>query len=255
MEIVRTAPTSPPRIVIYGIDGVGKSTFASQCPEPVFITTERGADLLNVDAIKPAPKTWNDLLLSLDYLTTQEHGHKTLVLDTLDWAQKLLWAKIAEEANVASIADIPFGRGYAKADMLWLDFLSLLDTLNEENKMLIVCLAHCKLERIEPPDSEPWTSYTLDLHGGTASQKGTARITAEWCDILGFASFATNVKTREGSFGKKTARVSQGDRILSLEKRPAFHAKNRYGLPEELPLDWGSLATALKGRNKQQKES
>jgi len=245
MRIITTKPTKPCRAVLFGVDGVGKSTFASRCPAPIFLQIEEGLEHLTVQAFEPA-KSYQDVLDCVDYLLNTEHTYKTLVIDTLDWLEKLIWQRVCQQAGKESIAEISFGKGYAKADVIWGEFLDKLDELNREKKMMILCLAHCKVEKIEPPDSEAWSSYTLDLHGGTSSQKGSARIVSEWCDILAFAAFETTVKTKEGDFGKLRAKVSQGDRVMYLEKRPAFHAKNRYNLPASLPLEWSELAKALR---------
>lgn len=254
MKIELTKPTSPPRIVIYGVDGVGKSTFASECPKPVFIRTERGTENLSVPAF-PMATCYRDVLAQIQYLQDNELEHRTLVIDSLDWTEKLLWRECCMEHGKNTIADFSFGKGYALADAKWGQLLEKLDALNESRRMMIVGIAHCKLERLQPPDSEGWNSYILDLHGGTASQKGSARIVAEWCDILGFADYDNTVREKEGAFGQKRARVTQGDRTLFLEKSAAFHAKNRYGLPSSLPLDWSELAKALKERRQQQQEN
>jgi hypothetical protein len=245
MKIITTKPTKPARIVLYGIDGAGKSTWASFCPSPIFIQIEEGLEHLTVQAFEPA-KSYQDVLDAVDWLLTQEHSFKTVVIDTLDWLEKLIWQQVCLESGKDSIAAIAFGKGYAKADVIWGEFLDKLDQLNSQKKMMIVCLAHCKVEKIEPPDSEAWSSYTLDLHGGTSSQKGSARIVSEWCDILAFVTFEMIVKSKEGEYGKTRAKVTQNDRVMYLEKRPAFHAKNRYNLPASLPLEWSELAKALR---------
>jgi hypothetical protein len=240
MKIIQTKISQPPRIVLYGVHGVGKSTFAADCPSPIFIQTERGLDALEVDAFELATE-WGDLHKAVDFLANNEHPYKTLAIDSLDWAEKLAFDKVCKEANVKAIGDIPFGRGYSQAEKLWREFLEALSYLNTHKKMLIVAIAHSQIKRFEDPEREGYDRYQLDL------QAKAAALVAEWCDILGFATFDKTIKTKDGKFGQQITKASSsGDRILYLEERPAYDAKNRYGLPHELPLAWDAVAAAIK---------
>lgn len=243
MKII-TTKLSVPRVVLYGAHGVGKSTFAADCPAPIFIQTERGLDALGVEAFELCID-WDELHKQVDYLCYNDHDYKTLAIDSLDWAEKLAFDKICRGAGVKAIGDIPFGRGYAQAERLWREFLDQLSFLNASKKMLIIAIAHMQIKRFEDPEREGYDRYQLDL------QSKAAALVAEWCDILAFATFDKTVRNKEGKFGAAVTKASSsGERIMYLEERPAYDAKNRYGLPHELPLSWDAIVQAMKARPK-----
>ena len=247
MKIIRTQINKPPRVVLYGIHGIGKSTFAAECPAPIFIQTEAGLDALQVQAFELA-KSWNDVLSALLWLNNEPHEFKTVVIDSLDWAEKLLFESVAEANNVGGIEKIPFGRGYAEAETRWKQALDLLNKLNEEKKMLVVLLAHAQVKRFEDPERDSYDRYELDL------QKRSAALVAEWCDILAFATLSTTTKAKDAGFGRTVVKASSnGDRIVYLEERPAHDAKNRYGLPSELPLSWDAIRDEIYSKQAERK--
>lgn len=242
MKIIRTQINKPPRIVLYGIHGIGKSTFAAECPAPIFIQTESGLDALQVEAFELA-KDWSDVCNAVDYLSTKEHNYKTVVLDSLDWAEKLVFDAVCREKGAKEIAELPFGRGYAAAESKWKYVLDALTFLNDSKKMLVVLLAHAQVKRFEDPERDAYDRYELDLN------KRAAALVSEWCDILAFATLSTTVKSKDTKFGGTiTKATSSGDRIVYLEERPAHDAKNRYGLPHEMPLSWDAIATEIKAK-------
>ena len=239
MKIIRTQINKPPRIVLFGPHGIGKSTFAAECPAPIFIQTESGLDALQVQAFELA-KSWNDVLSGLLWLCNEPHEFKTVVIDSLDWAEKLLFEHVAEKNNVSGIEKIPFGRGYAEAETHWKQALDVMNRLNEEKKMLVVLLAHSQVKKFEDPERENYDRWELDL------QKKSAALVSEWCDILAFASLNTVTRAKDGGFGKTIVKAqSNGERIVYLEGRPSHDAKNRYGLPSELPLSWDAIREAI----------
>lgn len=243
MEIKRTSISKPPRICIYGQHGSGKSTFAADCPTPVFIDIEGGADALEVDAF-PRPRSFMDVCAQVNHLLTATHEHKTLVIDSLDWLEKLIWTNVCNQVGASDIAAIPYGRGYKMAEVRWNEFLAGLQKLSDKG-MMIVLLAHCQITRFEDPERESYDRYNLDLH------KSAAALCAEFVDVLGFLGYKIRTDVKDGKFGQSVVKAkSSGDRVLYLEERPAFTAKNRYRLPPviEVPEEspWGTFANALK---------
>lgn len=240
MKIFKSSITKPPRIILYGGHGVGKSTFAANCPAPIFIRTEDGADALGVETFDLC-KEWSDMTNQIMYLTMNDHPYKTVVIDSLDWAEKLAFAKVCEQNKVDSIDKMPYGRGYTAAEALWADALDSLTYLNTKKKMLVVLLAHSQIKRFEDPERESYDRYELDL------QRKSAALLAEWSDILALATYSMTVISKDGGFGQKITKASSsGERIMYLEERPGHNCKNRYGLPHELPLSWAALAAELK---------
>lgn len=244
MQIIKTSITRPPRMVIYGQHGVGKSTFAAQCPKPIFIQTEDGLDSLGVDAFEKA-ETLKDVHDALDYLIKEAHDYKTLCIDSLDWLEKLIFVEVCKECAVNDIAAIPFGRGYVKAELHWKTILDKVNELNFKKKMLVCLLAHNQIKTFQDPERDNYDRYQLDLQNKAAS------LVCEFADIIGFATFKTSTSASSGGFGTTVVKAkSTSERILHLEERAAFTAKNRYGLPTSIGFAWQDLADALKGKAK-----
>lgn len=250
MKIQKTQITKPPRIVIYGQHGLGKSTFGSECPKPIFLQTEDGVDALGVEAFEKALdlKMVHD---QLDYLLNNNVEYKTLVIDSLDWLEKLIWQSVCNDVGANDIAAIPFGRGYVMAEKKWKEVLDKVNRLNIEKKIMPVLLAHAQVKRFEDPERESYDRYQLDL------QNKAAALVCEYADIVGFMSYKVAVTAKEGKFGASTVKArSSGDRVLYLEERPAFTAKNRFKMDDMIDVPeghgWQAMADQLKRHKKKQ---
>lgn len=229
----------PPKIVIHGPAGVGKTTFACQAPSPVVIRTEDRLGVIRVPAF-PLAADYNDVYQAIATLYREPHGYKTVVLDTLDWLEPLIWARTAFDGGKDSIEDFGYGKGYLKADEYWLQILNGLNALRAKG-MLVICIAHCEIKRFESPETAPYDRYQMKLH------KRALALVSEWADIIGFAKYETATTSVDTGFGNKAVRgIGTGNRRLALEERPAFDAKNSYNLPAELPLDWATFRAELK---------
>lgn len=244
MRIIKTALTRPPRMCIYGQHGIGKSTFGANCPKPIFIQTEDGLGSLGCEAFELAT-SYDQVIEQINYLAHTETGYQTLVIDSLDWLEKLIFQKVCAANNVTDIAALPYGRGYSLATKLWNDFLETLEALLGKKRMMLVFLAHATIKRFEDPERESYDRYQLDIRDRDAN------LIAEYVDVLGFASFKVATTSKDKGFGQVTVKArSTGERIVNLAEKPAFTAKNRFNLPEVLPLDWKSFAENLKGKIK-----
>ena len=229
----------PPRIVLYGTHGVGKSTFASQAENPVFIQTEEGLDALNVTAF-PLAQSFDEVMEAIQSLYSEEHKFQTVVLDSVDWLEQLLWKKVAANNKVSSIEDIGYGKGYIFALDLWKNILEGFDLLRNEKGMQVILLAHSQIKRFDDPLSDSYDRYMLDLH------KGGAGIISEWCDVLAFANY--NVSTMKEDLGfnqKRTRAIGAGSRVLHTQEQPGWVAKSRWPLPETMPMDYATFSDAL----------
>lgn len=244
MQIIRTSITRPPRMVIYGQHGVGKSTFAAHCPNPIFIQTEDGLDALGVDAFEKA-NSLEDVHFALDYLIKEAHKYNTLVIDSLDWLEKLIFIRVCQEVGANDIAEIPYGRGYVKAELHWKNILDKVNDLNFKKKMLICLLAHNQIKNFADPERDNYDRYQLDL------QNKAAALVCEFADIIGFATFKITTQSKDAGFGSNSVKAkSTGERVLYTEERAAYTAKNRYGLPPMVPFSWEALSAELKGKTK-----
>lgn len=234
---VRTGKRATPmRVVLYGVDGVGKSTFASAAPSPIFLGSEDGTAQLDVASFAE-PKTWLDILDAADELATQQHSFQTLVIDSADWAEPLCWEHVCSAAKQPNIEAFGFGKGYVAALDEWRRLLARLDSLRTSRGMHIIVLAHAAIKSFRNPEGDDFDRYTLKLHQGAAS------LIKEWSDAVLFAQHETL------THGEKNARkkgISTGARIIYSQRRAAWDAKSRYAIPEELPLDWESFADAIR---------
>ena len=229
----------PPRIMIYGSEGVGKSTFAALAPNPVFVQTEDG--LSEIDCSKfPLAKSFDDVVLQLQAVRDEQHDYGTVVIDSLDWLERLVWDRVCADYGVKSIekADGGYGKGYVHALTYWRQIVSLLNDIRARKGMAVILIAHAAVERFEDPEHAAYDRYTPRLH------KKACSLVCEWVDAVLFASRRMRVDSTTG----KAAPVGAdgGERILRTNGSPACIAKNRFGLPTELPLSWSAFVEALK---------
>ncbi len=231
--------TSPVKTVLYGPEGIGKSTFASHFPDPVFIDTEGGTKRLNVARL-PQPTSWAMLLDEVQAVRRGEVPCGTLVIDTADWAERLAIRAICAKAKVDGLEGFGYGKGYTYAKE---EFGKLLDALEEvlNTGHNVVVLAHAAITKFEQPDAvgnyDRWSMKT---------SKQVAPLLREWCDMLLFANYKTVVeKVGDGKNAKSKA--SGGRRVLYTTHHACWDAKNRFDLPEEVPFDYASIAACIPG--------
>lgn len=230
---------SPVKTVLYGPEGIGKSTFASRFPDPVFIDTEGGTKRLNVARL-PQPTSWAMLLDEVAEVRKGNVPCGTLVIDTADWAERLCIQAVCARAKVNGIEDFGYGKGYTYVKE---EFAKLLDALEEVLNAghNVVVLAHAAITKFEQPDAvgnyDRWSMKT---------SKQVAPLLREWCDMLLFANYKTVVeKVGDGKNAKSKA--SGGRRVLYTAHHPCWDAKNRFDLPEEVPFDYASIAACIPG--------
>jgi hypothetical protein len=236
-SLERGVDGKPPRVIVYGSHGVGKTTFAAGAESPVVIATEDGAGLLDIPRF-PLARNWAQVLEAVGALLKEEHSFKTVILDSLDWAERLAHDEVRRVHGEKIFGD--YGKGYTFSTALFERLIEGLSLLRERKGMTIVLTGHAVVKRFDSPELEPFDRYDLDLH------KGASSMVQEWADIILFATQKIYTKTTDVGFGKKQVRgVGTGDRVLFTEERPAHIAKNRYRLPFELPLEWGAFKGAL----------
>ena len=230
LNIIEGKEQRPKKIVIYGPEGIGKSTFASQFPDPLFIDTEGGTSNLDVRRIK-CNKSWDELISVVKEIHENPHICKTVVLDTADWSESLCINAVCDKYRKNNIEDFGYGKGYTYLVDEYAKLLSLLDQLIEVG-INVVVTAHSKLKKFELPEEQgAFDRYEMKL------SRQVAPLIKEWSDALFFVNYKIYIVTTENNKRK----AQGGKRVLYTTHNPTYDAKNRFDLEEELELDFTSI--------------
>lgn len=242
-NIVTGAVETPDKIVIVGTEGVGKSTFGANSRNPIFIAGEEGVEQIGPNRF-PAPKSWQDVVDAIDVLTNQEHNFKTLVVDTIDWIEPLAYKEVCRRNGWGHIEDAGYGKGFGiTTDMLWRPLLQQIDILRAKTGMEVILLAHTNIKNFTNPAGPDYSRYEA------AISKTTYGVLKQWADSVLFAAFDENIvdaktgkEIDEVGTKKRVKAIVSGERVLHTERRAAWDAKNRYDLPETMPLSYADYA-------------
>ena len=236
MKIIRGKQETAQKVVVYGPEGIGKSTLASRFPEPLFIDTEGSTKHMDVARTEP-PASWTALLEQVKYVRDHPETCRTLVIDTADWAERLCRDQVTSSYKKTSIEEFGYGKGYV---YLAEEFGRLLNHLNEivECGIHVVLTAHAVMRKFEQPDEMgSYDRWELKL------EKKTAPLVKEWADLLLFANYKTYVVNVDGQGVDKGKNKAQGGkRVMYTSHHPCWDAKNRHGLPAEIPMEFSAIA-------------
>lgn len=241
----------PPRLVVYGTEGVGKSTFASQAPSPVFVPTEDGLSEIDCDRF-PLATSFDEVLAALTELHSEKHDYQTVALDSLDWLERLIFDALCRQYSVSSIEKVDGGyaRGYTHALGYWRQILDALNRLRVDRGMVVICIAHAKVEKFEDPESSAYDRYSPRLN------KHASALVCEWSDGVFFATRKFRTQSEDKGFNRKRTIAAAlgkdgGERILRCVGGPSCIAKNRFSIAEELPLSWPAFMQAMSNHQPQ----
>jgi AAA domain len=228
-NISEVSATLPPRVLIHGQEGVGKTTLGAKFPNPVFIQTEDGIPAgLKIQSFGLL-SSYGEVIDALAALGNETHNLKTVAFDSLDKLEGLIWADVCANNHWPSIEAPGYGRGYVVADRHWRDILAATDWLRRKG-MNVVLLAHSAIETVNDPRAPAFTSYQLRLH------KRARGLIADEMDLIAFLATDVHVVAEDAGFSKKRTRADGGaSRYLHCEGRPAFLAKSRFDLPAKIP--------------------
>lgn len=237
MEIIKGKIKSAKKVVCYGPEGIGKSTFASQFPEPLFIDTEGSTKEMDISRM-PAPSSWTMILEEIAYVKSNPGICKTLVIDTVDWAEQKCLDHICSTHNKSGIEDFGYGNGYVYEKEEFGRFLNKLEEIVKAG-INVVLTAHAQMRKFEQPDEMgAYDRWELKLGKKTTSQ--ISPLIKEWADMVLFANYKT-FSVAVDDKGKKR-KAQGGARVMYTAHHPCWDAKNRYELPEEMPFDYSGIA-------------
>lgn len=235
----------PPRLLIYGPPGIGKTTLSSEFPNPVFLQVEDGTpgdvELTSFGKLN----TWDQVIEAMLALSNEDHGYQTVVIDSVTELQKLVFAETCKRGDdkgnaKANIEDFGYGKGYVYAKRVWDEFIDGLNYLRTEKGMCVILIAHSMVSRFDDPETVSYDRYEIDLH------KHSVGAIEREMDAIILLKQPVTVKTEDGGFNKERARADGGGAILMhTVGKPAFTAKNRYGIPASIRYDKGKGFQAL----------
>jgi 5'-3' exonuclease len=242
-KIVTERTRGPLKILAYGPEGVGKTRFGAFSVKPIFLCAENGLsapDLRNVPSF-PAPDSWSDVMDAIKFLTTTEHDHKTLVVDSLDWLHQHARAAICKRENMSPSQYEDYGRGEKHAFELWVQLMNAIAELQEKRGMHVIMIAHSSMETFQNPQGEDFVRYQLAL------SKKAAERWKQWPDFLLFMSQEMFTKKSKDD---KSSKGIIGDYRIFTQRSAAYDAKNRINLPGEIAYEtenpWRPFAAAVR---------
>ena len=232
----------PPRIIIYGVHGIGKTTLAAEAPNPVFLQIEEGTpgdlELMSFGELA----SFRDVMEAFGVLYEAEHDRESIVIDTVDALEPLVWREVCARNNWQSIEEPGYGKGYVAAEAVWQEYLDGINALRRQRGMTVIQVAHADIERFDSPISEPYHRYHMKLH------KRASALLQQDADVVCFMNYITTIKQADVGFNKKTTRgEGAGQRAMYFEERPGFLAKNRFNMPAQMLYRRGQGWTDMAG--------
>jgi len=248
-KIRKKAKKKPPRIVLFGSGGVGKTTFAASMSAPIIQLTEDGLVNIEVDHFdlpKDNKTGYDEIIANIKSLLAEDDlgGYKTYVLDSLDQFElNYVWPKVCKDNNFKSMESVGWGKSYGEALNVWREFLKYTNELRERG-MTIVFIGHNIVKRVEDPaQDQPFDRHEIKI------RRNAADLVLEQSDCVFYATRKIGTVKVQGTKGTST-KQTVGDRVLITEESPGCMAKNRYGLPNELPMNWEIVREAMIGNIK-----
>ena len=245
-----------PRIVLLGVEKIGKSTFAAGASNPIFIPIKGEEGIDSIDVAKfPTCNTIEDLFQCFSTLHQERHEYGTVVIDSASALEPVGWEDVCmrnvdKNGNIRPVKSIEevgggYAKGYIEALSIWRRITESLDFLRNTKEMASIIVGHVKIKRFDDPSGDSFDQYQFDIH------EKAANLLYRWADVILFANTKVVVKKEDTGFGKENRRgidITNGARFLYTQKRPAHPGGGRgvYGrLPYELPLSWDNFMDAV----------
>jgi len=244
-SIKKVTTSTAPFCVIYGVPGIGKTALAAEAPDAVWLQFQGENPPVGVEL-----QGWSDLTSyeevvdAIGALISEPHDLKTLVIDAATGLETAIQKEACSRNGWKTIEEPGYGKGYVVASAIWTELLDGLNVLRREKNMTIILIGHCEIFRFDSPTTDPYSRYKLDIHKNALPQLESG------ADLIAFLNYRVTLKEKDVGFNKKVGHAEGGGaRVIYVEERPGFIAKNRYGMPPELPYKrgegWATLAKYL----------
>jgi len=246
-SLKRQAVRLPPLMLFYGPAGMGKTSLALQAPGAVYVQIAPERPPADVDPLGFGELTeYAQVIEALGALYTDKHEHRTIVIDSIDALEPLVWRETCLRNQWKDIEQPGYGKGYLAADHVWRELIAGCDALRRDRGMQVIWLALAEASSHEEPGAQPYKRYMMKIH------KRAEGLLTQAADAVLFLNTKVTIKETEAGFGKKNTHAEGGGtRWLFTDGRPAYVAKNRFGLPDSMPLPkgeaWKELAKYLPG--------
>lgn len=241
-SLKKTTPPKDPIVFLYGVAGVGKDTLAAEFPNPILLRTpeENPPEGVEISTFPDEIADFDSLMEAVTVLFTEEHTFGTLIISAMSGIARIIEAETCKREGWKTLEDPGYGKGYVAADAVWDELIAGIRALRSEKAMKIVLIGHTEIKNFDDPASTSYSRYNPSLHKRAADRLLAA------ADIIAFLNHRVSIKTEKGAFGadKKEANGA-GVRMIYLEERPGFIAKNRYSMPAEIRFDKGKGYAAL----------
>lgn len=249
LSLKRAGDTAKPgRVMLHGTHGIGKTSLGAAMPEPVYLQTEDGlidpglADVPTFGLLDTFEAFWG----AIEALGNEDHGFQSVIIDSADWLQPLVWAEACRRNKWQDIEQPGYGKGYLAADEVWREVLRALTGLRDYRNMAVLIIAHTEVKRFDPPDSEPYDRYQPKLHGRASA------LIQEYVDGVFFMNYRVSlVKDDPKDKDSRVRGSGRGQRVLYTEERPTHLAKNRWRMPPMIEMPdqpeqmWAAVAQYL----------
>jgi cell division septation protein DedD len=226
MQIIKGKVHEPVKAVVYGPEGIGKTTFASQWPNPLIIDVEKGAAQVGTDRV--IPTSYEEVKAIISNLKQDAQGYKTIVFDTADWLEKMISKMVCDREGLSSIESVKFGKAWVMVAEEWKRLCDQLDNLRVSQAVNILFLAHSTIRNFNPPVEEKYDRWEMKL-----SKQGNS-ILKEWVSLIFFVNYEVIVTENK---------AAGGQRYMYSTHSPCWDAKNRYGLKDKLKFDFKEIAS------------
>lgn len=238
-NVSRGRLTQPRRVVVYGVKGIGKTSLVASAPNPVIADVERGSGLIDTNRVDTF-ETFDDVLDFTRMLAAEKHDFQTVGYDSLGEIERLVWGAVCQAASVEGIDNVGggYGKGRAAAVDKWRSLRAEIERLQRDRRVDVYMIGHADVRTVKDPSvAEDYEQFQIRL------DKQAAALWTEWADLVLFARYDTTIRKDSR---KKVRGVSSGARLLYTKADAGHDAKDRYGLPEVLPLDYAELDAAIR---------